>query len=581
MARIKASQALVQELAQWGIERVYGIPADSLIDGFAAEQDRVSYIQVRHEEVAALAAAASAKLTGQISVAMASVGPGATHLMNGLYDALMDHVPMLAIVSQVPTGMIGTHYLQDMDENELFASLDTFHAQVADAQQIPATIHQAITAAYATHSPSVVIIPDDLATQEINYEPVQPISPKVTALSGTDAELAETRALLKAAKRPLLFVGGGVKGATDAVVAFSERYAVPVVSSAPAIGLVPSNFKNYLGSVGRIGTAPAYEAVMAADLILMVGTQYPFARFYLKEVSTIQVNNKAADLGNQVAAKQSVLADAGTYLTQLIAQQAVALSIRPFLKASRQAKLDWDRYLEDRANHTASELTAEAVLSGVNAVSEPDAVYGLDVGNNTVWSLRQLRFDLQQTMTMSAWFGTMGYGLAAGIAAQLAYPKRKVITVSGDGGFSMVVQDLLTQVQYGLPVLNVILENGGYGFIQQEKKTAGMGDYALRFDNANWAGVASNMGAVGLRVTTAPELSKALAQYRELRAQNDPRPVVIEALISADLPLDTSHMTLDSDQFSEADIQAYREAAGLTTTVYPSLSRHLKDLTQS
>ncbi|WP_089120329.1 thiamine pyrophosphate-dependent enzyme [Secundilactobacillus pentosiphilus] len=576
MAKMKASQALVKELANWHVDHVYGIPADSLIDGFAAEQDLVKYIQVRHEEVGALAAAAESKLTGKIGVALAAVGPGAIHLIYGLCDAKMDHTPMLVIISNVATSMINTHYLQDMDEDELFAGLDTFHRQVSDAKQVPGTIRAAIQAAYETQSPSVVIIPDDLANVTIDYQalPVRRLPQPVFA--GADEQVNETISLIKQAKRPVMLVGTGIRHAQSEVVAFSKKFGLPVITTAPAVGYVPSNFVNNLGPQGTIGTQPAFEAMHMADLVVMVGTSYPFMRFMPGDIKTIQINHRAQALGEQFPATQMVQADAKTYLAQVIKAENEDAPESQFLQACHAARKNWQGYLNERvAARPDGLLTPEAVLRKVAELVTDDTIYGLDIGNNTVWSTRMLPFGDGQQMTMSSWFGAMGYALSAGIAAKLSYPNRRVITVSGDGGFSMVVQDLLTQVQYQLPVINVVLENGGYGFIRQEKAKTGQSDYALKFMNANWAGVAENMGAVGLRVTDDDSLKAAVETIKQHLAAGDKRPVVLDAVVTDEAPLDTSTMKLDPDKYSDRMIGQFRVKNHLDGDRYPSLRRIL------
>lgn len=579
MTQMKASEALVKELANWHVDHVYGIPADSLIDGFAAEQDLVSYIQVRHEEVGALAAAAESKLTGKIGVALAAVGPGAVHLIYGLCDAKMDHTPMLVIISNVATSMMNTHYLQDMDEDELFSSLDTFHRQVSDAKQIPGTVRAAIQAAYDTQSPSVVIIPDDLANVEIDYEALPIQSQSQPVLAGTDEQVAETISLIKQAKNPVMLVGTGIRHAQSEVVAFSEKFGLPVVTTAPAVGYVPTNFVNNLGAQGTIGTQPAFEAMHMADLVVMVGTSYPFMRFMPKTIKTVQINCDGQALGEQFPATQMVHADAKTYLNQVLQAQAEALPESHFLQACHMARENWHGYLDERvAARPNGLLTPEAVLRQVSQLVTADTVYGLDIGNNTVWSTRMLPFGDGQVMTMSSWFGAMGYALSAGIAAQLTYPDRRVITVSGDGGFSMVVQDILTQVQYQLPVINVVLENGGYGFIRQEKAKAGQSDYALKFMNANWAGVAENMGAIGLRVTNDDTLKAAVETIKHHLAAGDKKPIVLDAVVTDEAPLDINTMKLDPDKYSDRMIGQFRVKYHLDGDRYPSLRRILNRL---
>ncbi|MCH5462774.1 pyruvate oxidase [Lactobacillus sp. LC28-10] len=576
MAQMKASEALVKELANWQIDHVYGIPADSLIDGFAAEQDLVRYIQVRHEEVGALAAAAESKLTGKIGVALAAVGPGAIHLIYGLCDAKMDHTPMLIIISNVATNMMNTHYLQDMDEDELFAGLDTFHRQVSDAKQIPETIRSAIQAAYETQSPSVVIIPDDLANVEIEYEAMPVNTHPKQILMGTDEQVAESIALIKQAKQPVMLVGTGIRHAQEEVVAFSKKFGLPVIPTAPAVGYVPTNFENNLGPQGTIGTQPAFEAMHMADLVVMVGTSYPFMRFMPSGLKTIQINQSAQALGEQFPATQMVQADAKTYLNQVLNAQPEDLPASNFLKACHVARKNWHGYLNERVSARPNGLlTPEAVLRQVSQLVTADTIYGLDIGNNTVWSARMLPFGDGQMMTMSSWFGAMGYALSAGIAAKLSYPDRRVITVSGDGGFSMVVQDILTQVQYQLPIINVVLENGGYGFIRQEKAKAGKSDYALKFMNANWAGVAENMGAIGLRVTNDDTLKEAVETIKQHLAAGDKRPILLDAIVTDEAPLDTSNMKLDPDKYSDRMIGQFRVKYHLDGDSYPSLRRIL------
>lgn len=580
MVKMKASQALVQVLANWQIDHVYGIPADSLIDGFAAERNQVRYIQVRHEEVGALAAAAEAKLTGKIGVALASVGPGALHLLYGLCDAKMDHAPMLVIMSNVATSMMNTHYLQDMNEDELFAGLDTYHVQVSDAKQIPTTIQEAIQVAYETKMPSVVIIPDDLANYEIESPTLPVVQPQTPVCEVHGQDVLTTASLIQAAQRPVMLVGTGVRHAQAEVVAVSEKYGLPVIPTAPAVGYVPSQFKNNLGPAGRIGTQPAHEALKMADLIVMVGSNYPFLRFLPNQPKVVQIDRSASALGVQSAVTQAVQADAKKFLDQLLNVTIDEQPATPFLLACQQSRRNWHHYLDQQANDRPNGLlTAEAVLQALQPVLKSDAVYGLDIGNNTIWSVRNLPFSGQQAMTMSAWLGAMGYGIAAGIAAQISYPNRQVVTISGDGGFSMVVQDLLTQVQYQLPVLNVVLENGGYGFIRQEKAKTGQTDYALTFKNANWAGVAENMGAIGLRVTDDASLASAIAVIAEHFKKGVKIPIVLDAIISDQSPLDTSEMLLDEQRDGVQAVADYRKANHLPADQYPSLRTLMNQFT--
>ncbi|VDG20278.1 pyruvate oxidase [Lactobacillus sp.] [Lactiplantibacillus mudanjiangensis] len=580
MTKMTAGRALAKVLENWDIDHLYGITADSInntVDGLYEEREHLNYIQVRHEEVGALAAAADAKLTGKIGVSFGSAGPGAVHLLNGLYDAKMDHVPVLALVGQSATGIMNTNFFQEMNQDPMVADVAQFHKQVTNADQIPYVVDEAIRSAYATRSVSVVILPDDLSGQEIEFNgfkttPFATVPQKPTldpvAVQAVATQLAQ-------AKRPIMWVGQGGRGQRDAVVQVAEQFNLPVLTTVPATGVMPTDHPLLMGSRGRLGTKPGFEVSQAADLVLFVGTNYPFARFLPAGVKFIQVNNNLADLGKQRDADMTVLADAGDFL-QALAATKVTRSETTFVKAAKQDKVNWNKWLAQLAADDHDGLAAEGVIAAVKAAATDDAVFGLDVGNNTEWSIRQLPFNQDQRFAMSAWYGTMGFGMPAGLAGKLSYPDKQVWSISGDGGFAMVMPDILTEVKYQLPVINVVLENQALGFIGHEKLTAGQAPYGIDLVGADWAGMAKNMGAIGLTATNLSELKTAMAKIAQLQADGNQLPIVLDAKIKNVDPIDTSFVPVDPDQFDDKTITAYREQYAVDETLQPALSTLMK-----
>ncbi|KRL20332.1 thiamine pyrophosphate-dependent enzyme [Lentilactobacillus kisonensis] len=579
MAKMTAGQALAKVLVSWGVDHLYGITADSInntVDGLYQERDKINYIQVRHEEVGALAATADAKLTGKVGVSFGSAGPGATHLFNGLYDAKMDHAPVVAIVGQSATPIMNTYFFQEMDQDPLFVDLTDFHKQPTNPAQIPFLMDEAIRYAYRTKGPAVLIIPDDLSGETIDFEPYKTAKVLTPATTPTvdPSSVDAVYDLLKQAKHPVLWAGLGMKDARAEVVAFSEKFSVPVLTTAPATGIMPTDHPNFMGSRGRLGTKPAFEVTQAADLIILAGTNYPFSRFLPQGIKFVQINNNVEDLGKQRDIDLTVLADAKPFFTELN-KKGDPVTPTPFLKAARKDKANWDAWLNKVADNEANGLAPEAVIRAVKEHSNDDAVFGLDVGNNLMWAIRQLPFNHNQKFSMSAWFGTMGYALPASIAGKLSYPDRQVFSISGDGGFSMVMQDLLTQVQYHLPIINIVLENGAFGYIQHEKITADQEPYGIHFIGANWAGFANDMGAIGIQVTDRKSLAAAFDKIAELQAAGNTKPILIDAKVKNQDPVDTSFMPIDPDQFDQATIETYTKQSNLFDQ--PAFSELLKD----
>ncbi|KRN93791.1 pyruvate oxidase [Pediococcus stilesii] len=578
MAKMKAGQALAQVLKSWDIDHIYGITADSInntVDGLYQERDGLDYIQVRHEEVGSLAATADAKLTGKIGVSFGSAGPGATHLFNGLYDAKMDHAPVLAIVGQSSTEVMNTNFFQEMNQDPMFIDVAVFHKQVVSAEQIPYVVDEAIRAAYAQHGPAVVIIPDNLSGQEIDYAPMKTAKVYSNATKSDISEEAidETVNMLREAKHPVLWIGRGVAGAREQVIELSQNYQMPVVSTVPGTGIIPSDHPSFMGSMGRLGTKPAFEVAQNADLILFVGTNFPFARFWPENVKVLQVNNSAEDLGKQHDADFTILADAKDFLNDLLSR-GVKLPESKWLKAAQEDKANWDEWLLDLSKDESKGLRAESVMEAIKENATDETVFGLDVGNNTEWAIRQIPLNKDQKFSLSGWFATMGYGLPAGMAAKLSYPDRQVVTISGDGGYAMVMQDLITEVKYNMPVINVVLENKAFGFIGHEKLVAGQAPYGIELQGADWAGIAENMGAIGLTATDLPSLKAAFDKIKELEAAGNTKPIVLDAKIANIDPVDTAFMPLDPKIFDKETIDGFRAQYELTGN-QPALSEIL------
>lgn len=322
MTKMIAGRALVKALEDWGVDHVYGIPGGSInhtVEGLYLEQDKVKYIQVRHEEVGALAASADAKFTGKIGVAFGSAGPGATHLFNGLYDAKMDHVPLLAIIGQVPQETMNTNYFQEMDEVPLFSDVSVYNRTVTTAEQIPYVINQAIREAYRQKGVATVVLPENLAAKEIDYKETK--TPKVVANNFSQKvdskAVSDTLAMLKVAKHPSIYAGRGLLGARDVLTKFSEQFNIPVMNTVPATGVISTDDPNFIGTFGRLGSKSGFEALQHTDLILFLASEFPFAGFWPKNIKVIEVNNNPFDIGKTVDVDYAVISDAKSYLQAL------------------------------------------------------------------------------------------------------------------------------------------------------------------------------------------------------------------------------------------------------------------------
>ncbi len=550
---------MVKVMKAWGIDHIYGIPGgsfNSTMDALYKEQDEIKYIQVRHEEAGALAAAADAKLTGKVGAVFGSAGPGASHLINGLYDAQMDHVPVLALLGQVASTAMNYNSFQELNENPMFADVSVYNRTVMTPESLPHVVEEAIKAAYQYNGVAVVTIPVDFGYEEIEDNYLPTAFTRQTSLPQLNEEpLKKALPFIKEAKQPILYIGQGLRGHFDAIKAFSEHFSMPVINAVLAKGIIPDRYENYLGSAARVATKPANEAAAAADLVVYVGTDMPFTQFFVNpDAKFIQIDIDASKFGRRHKTDVAILADGAQALNRLV-ELGEARPADAWLKANQENVKNWHAWRHSFDNFDDGKLLRpEPVYAEVNRIAKEDAVFVVDVGNVTTHSIRHLDMNGKQAFTTSGWFATMGYGVPGGIAAKLSYPDRQVFTFSGDGGFAMNMPDIITQVKYKLPIINVVLTNDTLGFIQAEQETTNTALFGVDLADADFGKASEALGAKGFTVTSFDQLRPAFDAAAKAEG-----PVVIEVKIKNEDPLPVEALQLDPNKFSEDQIKAFSE----------------------
>lgn len=553
---INAGIAMLDVLESWGVKHVYGIPGgsiNSLMDALYQKKDTIHFIQVRHEEVGAMAASAHAKLTGELGVCFGSAGPGATHLFNGLYDAKMDHAPVLAIVGQVAAGAMNMHGFQEMNENPVFADVSVYNRTVMTAQSLPYVIDDAARYALKHRGVAVVTLPVNFPLEDIEpYTPSAPARREGTP-EPTEKDIRAALELLAQAKRPVLYVGRGIQGAAQETLELAEHFSLPVVFSVMAKGILPDAHPSVLGAAARLGTKPAVEALAAADLILFAGSDFPFASFFFpKHAKFIQIDTDPEKFGRRHTVDAPILGDAGKVFKQLIKRSAPRPADK-WLQANQANRRNWRTWMKQFETRPDAPLRAEPVFREINRTAEKDAVFCVDVGTCTLYAARFLELNgTGQQFTTSGLFATMGYGLPAAIGAQLGAPGRQVWNLTGDGAFAMVMQDILTQVRYKLPIINVVFSNDALGFIVAEQEDTNKREYGVDLQDADYAKAAQAMGAAGFTVRTEQELAPAFDA-----AVKSNLPVVIDVKLKYERPFPSEAMRLDPAKYSAAQIEAF------------------------
>ena len=486
---------MVDTLKAAGVKRIYGIVGDSL-NGFTDALRRkggIDWLHVRHEEVAAFAAAGEAHATGELAVCAGSCGPGNLHLINGLFDAHRSRVPVLAIAAQIPSGEIGSGYFQETHPEELFRECSSYCELVSSPAQMP---------------------------QPLSLKPPKPI------VAPPEDALDRLAALLNESKRVTLLCGGGVEGAHDEVVALAAALKAPIVHALRGKEHIEWDNPYDVGMTGLIGFSSGYYAMGACDALLMLGTDFPYRQFYPKDARVAQIDIRPESIGRRTSVEEGLIGDVKHTLAALL-PKITEKSDDGHLSASvdhyKEARAALDKLADGRPG---GRLHPQHVVRVLSELANEDAAFTADVGLPTVWSARYLAMSDKRRLIGSFWHGSMANAMPQAIGIQAGYPERQVISLSGDGGFTMLMGDLLSLKQLNLPVKVVVFNNSSLGFIELEQKSSGFVDFGTGFDNPDFAALAEAVGIKGIRIEDPADLESSIAE-----ALAHDGPVLIDAVV--------------------------------------------------
>ena len=523
-----AADFMAEALLQVGVKRVYGVVGDSL-NGFTDALRRmksIDWIHMRHEEGAAFAAGAEAHLTGELAVCAGSCGPGNLHLINGLFDCHRSGVPVLAIAAHIPSSEIGIDFFQATHPESLFKECSHYVELVSNAAQLPQILGRAIRVAIAKRGVAVVVIPGDIALAPVAAAVPRWLFPSRPVIRPSERDLQHLASLLNQGSRITLFCGAGCAGAHQEVVELAKRLKAPIVHAFRGKEHIEYENPYDVGMTGLVGFASGYAAMKHCDTLLLLGTDFPYRAFYPDNARIAQIDVRPEALGNRCPLDLGLLGDVKETLSALlpeIAEKTDGRHLDAALADYAKARRDLDALAESGPNSTI--IHPQYVTRLVSELAADDAIFTCDVGTPIIWTARYLKVNGKRRIIGSFNHGSMANAMLQAIGAQAASPGRQVISMSGDGGFTMMMGDFVTLTQMGLPVKVVVLNNGTLGFVEMEMKANGFLDTGVDLKNPNFAAMAEAMGVKGIRVEKPQDLEGALRS-----ALDHPGPALVDVV---------------------------------------------------
>jgi len=536
------AETLVGVLEDIGVTHIFGLIGDSLNPlGDAVRKSKIEWVGVRHEEGAALAATGQAKLTGRLGVCAGTTGPGSTHLVAGLYEAARDHAPVLALSGDMMRAMHGTEFIQTTTPDLLFRDVSLYAETISVPAQAPAVIHQAIAAAYAGPGVAHLTLPQDLLSAKASgaASSLATLRPRTEITPDEDSISAVARRIDRADKI-VVMCGHGCRGAEDLLRALSDKLKAPLVHTFRGKELMAYDDPHWIGGLGMIGTRPSYDAVQDCDLLLMVGTDYPYSNYLPAHGNVIQIDERAQVLGRRAPTELGVIGSVRPALKKLLDKVADKSGTKFRDKVTAERKR-WDEKLAKQADLTRSKdvIHPQAVARTASDLAKTDAIFVTDTGLNTLWSANWIRQTGRQRIVGS--FNNAAVGTSVGMAngIQALDRSRQVIVLTGDGGFNMLMGEFMTAVHHKLPIKVIIYNNSALGLIRLEAESVGLAPFneAIEFPNPDFAALARACGGQGFAAKLPGDLEGAIRSALETDG-----PAIVDAVVSADEMPNVPHL---------------------------------------
>jgi len=527
----RVAELIVDVLAEAGVRRIYGVSGDSLngiTDSIRATK-KLDWIHLRHEEVAAFAAGAEAQLTGGLAVCAGSCGPGNLHLINGLYDCHKSRVPVLAIAAQIPSDEIGSGYFQETHPEHLFAQCSHYCEVVSQPEQMPRVLEIAMQTAISRRGVAVIVIPGDIALRDaVAQGPRVHFHESKSTVCPSADEIALLAKILNDSKRTTILAGAGCAGAHKELIDLAGALKAPIVHALRGKEFVEYDNPYDVGMTGLLGFSSGFHAMMNCDTLLMLGTDFPYQQFYPKDATVVQIDLRGEQIGRRTKVDLGLVGDVKSTLNALTPELKGKRS-DAHLKASLKHYGEARKELDELATGKPGDgpIHPQYLTRVLDELAADDAVFTCDVGTPTIWAARYLHMNGKRRLLGSFNHGSMANALPQAIGAQVSFPGRQVISMSGDGGLSMLMGDLLSLAQLNLPVKLIVFNNSSLAFVELEMKAAGVLDFGTGLKNPNFAKMAEAAGILGLRAETPEQVRPILEQ-----ALRHDGPVLVDAIVS-------------------------------------------------
>jgi pyruvate dehydrogenase (quinone)/pyruvate oxidase len=582
-----AADVLIERLADWGVDTIFGLPGDGIngiMEGLRRNEDKIRFVLVHHEEAAAFMATGYAKSTGRLGVCLATSGPGAIHLLNGLYDAKLDHMPVLAITGMQETQMLGTGYQQEVSLEKLYMDVSVYNEMIRVPTQTATLVDLAIRNALGRKGVAHLTMPTDIQIADAEMNPWEAVAPAVIKPTAPifieppgvpeHADLERAAAVLNEGQKVVMLVGAGALRAGDDVRRIAETLGSPIIKTLPGKAVVPDRDPLVLGGIGLLGTAPAEAAIEQCDTLFMVGTNFPYTKHLPEpgQAKVVQIEADPIRAGNRIATDVPLVGDAKKTLAALspLLEQR---SDRSFLQGAQKEMGDWWKKMEAIESITHDPIQPQHLMRVIDKIASDDAILTSDSGTIATWAARHFDIRGSREFYLSGNLATMAPGLPYAIAMQLAHPGRQCIAFVGDGGLAMLMAEFATACRYQIPVKVIVNNNASLGQIMWEQLVLGYPEFGIRFsqrlDFAPWA---EACGGLGIRVDRCDELDGAISQ-----ALSSAGPAIVDVTVNPDEPPMPGKVSRDQAKgFLEAFLHGQPRKATIASTLFRDKITQLK-----